>query len=263
MARPPISVTIISLNEAHQIVRTIESVRGWAQEILVVDSGSSDETVDLAKAAGARVLTNPWLGFGQQKNFAQARALHDWVLNIDADEILSPELAHEIDQVLESAAPSVKGFQFPRKNHYLGRWVRHGGWYPDRILRLADRRFAAWSEPEVHEQLEVKGEVAPLGGPIQHFGFHSIHDQIETNARYSRLGAQVLQRQGQKGSVCRLLLKPPGKFLETYFLKRGFLDGLPGFIISVNAAYSMFMKYAYLLEAELKVEKNANPHHRQ
>jgi glycosyltransferase involved in cell wall biosynthesis len=270
MRRPPISVTIIALNEGHQITKAIESVRGWAEDILVVDAGSRDDTVRMAEVAGARVIANPWPGFGKQKNFAQFRALHDWVLNIDADEQVSPELAREIDEALASVNPA-QAYDFPRRNHYLGRWIRFGGWYPDRVRRLADRRHAAWSEPEVHEQLEVRGEVRPLSAPLLHFGFHSIHDQIDTNARYSKLGALELKRRGQAGSLGRLLLKPLGKFLETYWLKRGFLDGLPGFIISVNAAYSMFMKQAYLLESRMEKtdrtprppKPDANPHHRQ
>ncbi len=256
--RPPVSVTIITLNEEAHIARAIESVR-WANEVIVVDSGSTDRTVELAKALGARVFHNPWPGYGQQKNFAQSQVTHDWVLNLDADEAVSPELALEIQASLASisnAESATKGFYLPRKTYYLGRWIRHGGWYPNHLVRLADRRVASWSEPNVHEALEVRGEVAGLNTPLDHHAFSSIHDQMLTNINFSRLGSKELLSKGHSPSLLKLLLKPVGKFIETYFLKKGFLDGLPGFIISVNAAHSIFLKYAYLFEGQ--IQKHAN-----
>lgn len=252
MSRPPISATIITLNEEHDLPRAIESVK-WADEVVVVDSGSTDATVEVACNLGARVLHNPWPGYGRQKNFAQLQARHDWVLNIDADEVVPPELRERILGELErvSEPGGARGFYFPRKTFYLGRWIRHGGWYPNHLVRLADRRVASWTEPEVHEELVVRGEVREIPEPLHHFTFSSIQDQILTNLRFSRLGSMDLVRRGQRPSVLRLLTKPFGKFLETYLLKGGILDGLPGFIISVNAAHSMFLKYAYLIEAEI------------
>jgi glycosyltransferase involved in cell wall biosynthesis len=262
MPRPPITVTIITLNEENNLPRAIESVR-WADEVVVVDSGSTDQTVELARQLGAKVFHNSWQGYGQQKNYAQRQASHDWILNIDADESVSPVLAQEIDQVLTAVnegRSQAKGFFFPRRTFYLGRWIRHGGWYPNYLVRLADRRSASWSEPQVHEALEVQGEVLGLQEALDHYSFSSIQDQIVTNLRFSRLGSQDLLRRGKQPSQLKLLLKPLGKFIETYFLKKGFLDGLPGFIISVNAAHSMFLKYAYLLEGRIKTD--ANPDHR-
>ncbi len=260
--RLPLTVTIITLNEEAHISAAIRSVSGWAEEVLVVDSGSKDDTLRIAKELGARVLTNAWKGYGQQKNFAQDQASHDWVLNLDADERATDALKKEIDEQLnpiELKLTSAAAFAIPRKNFYLGRWIRFGGWYPNRLVRLADRRRARWSEPDVHEVLTVaqgKGRIKELRQPIEHFGFLAIHDQIETNARYSRLGAQLLLKQGRKSSLTKLILKPLGKFIETYLFKRGFLDGLPGFIISVNAAYSMFMKYSYLIESDLREDSH-------
>ncbi|MGZ3687893.1 MAG: glycosyltransferase family 2 protein [Bdellovibrionota bacterium] len=262
MPHSAISVTIITLNEEENITQCVESVR-WADEILVVDSGSSDKTVELARSLGARVLHNAWPGYGQQKNFAQEKAAHDWVLNVDADEVVSPELAREIRGAVdatEAGRSQARGYFFPRKTFYLGRWIRHGGWYPNFLVRLADRRAASWTEPAVHEELRVRGEVAGLANPLDHYSFSSIQDQIVTNLRYSRLGSQSLQRTGQKPSVLKMIWKPVGKFFETYLLKGGFLDGLAGFIISINAAHSIFLKYAYLFEAKLK---NENSRHRQ
>lgn len=254
MARSPVTVTIISLNEENNIANAINSVR-WADEVIVVDSGSVDKTVDIAKDLGARVIHNPWPGYGQQKNFAQSHASNDWVLNIDADEEVPPELADEIQAALQDVREGrsdARGFYFPRKTFYLGRWIQHGGWYPNHLIRLANRKHASWSEPFVHEALEVTGTVLGLQQPLLHYAFPSIQDQILTNLRFSRLGSQDLRRSGKRPSVARLLVKPIGKFLETYVIKRGFLDGLAGFIISVNAAHSMFLKYAYLLESEIQ-----------
>jgi glycosyltransferase involved in cell wall biosynthesis len=266
MARPPVTVTIITLNEEDNLRRAIESVR-WAEEVVVVDSGSTDRTVELARELGAKVFQNPWPGYGQQKNYAQRQAAHDWILSLDADEAVGPRLAREIQDALATLETEranghrdTRGFSLPRKTFYLGHWIRHGGWYPNYLVRLADRRAASWSEPQVHEALEVRGETLRLHEALDHYSFNSIHDQILTNLRFSRLGSQELSRRGMRPSVLKLVLKPIGKFLETYFLKRGFLDGLPGFIISVNAAHSMFLKYAYLLETRIK--KNADPDRR-
>lgn len=254
MTRPPLSITIITLNEEENIRHAIQSV-SWADEIIVIDSGSTDQTVTIAKELGAKVFYNSWQGYGQQKNFAQKQASHDWVLNIDADEVISSELRSEIETALkkvQSGDLNAQGFYFPRKTFYLGRWIQHGGWYPNHLVRLVYRPSASWTEPHVHEELQVQGTVVGLTQPLHHYAFSSIQDQILTNLRFSRLGSQDLKRTGQKPSLCRLILKPIGKFIETYLIKRGFLDGLPGFIISVNAAHSMFLKYAYLIEARIR-----------
>ena len=259
MDKAPLSVTIITLNEEENISRAIQSV-SWADEIVVVDSGSSDRTVEIARSAGATVIHNPWPGYGKQKNFAQSKARNHWVLNIDADEEVSPELARDIQQAIRKTGDA-HGYYFPRKTFYLGRWIRHGGWYPNHLVRLVDRRHAAWTEPSVHETLRVHGPVTGLSGDLLHYAFRSIHEQILTNLNFSKLGSQDLQRKGQDPSLVKLMIKPLGKFIETYFIKRGFLDGLAGFIISVNAAHSMFLKYAYLLEGRLG-KSHETPHHR-
>jgi hypothetical protein len=260
MTRSPLSITIITLNEEENIRHAIQSVY-WAEEIIVVDSGSTDQTVKIAKELGAKVIYNSWQGYGQQKNFAQKQASHTWIFNIDADEVVTPELREEIELTLKrvhSGELKACGFYLPRKTFYLGRWIRHGGWYPNHLVRLVNREFANWTEPHVHEELQVHGAVIGLTQPLHHYAFSSIQDQILTNLRFSRLGSQDLKKTGQQPSLCRLILKPIGKFIETYLIKRGFLDGLPGFIISVNASHSMFLKYAYLSEARIR---NENSHH--
>lgn len=254
-----ISATIIALNEERDLPRCLESLR-FVDEIILVDSGSADRTVEIAKQMGAKVLVEPWHGYGAQKNFAQAQAKSEWVLNVDADEVITPELREEILAVVRSANPAA-GYAVARKTYYLGRWIRHGGWYPNYVTRLVRRGGGAWTEPNVHEELKIQGELRQLEHPMLHYTFSDIADQVRTNMRYARQGALDLKSRKTAPSLFKLLLKPLGKFLETYLLKQGFLDGLPGFIISINAAHSMFLKHAYLLEMSLS-DENENPGHR-
>lgn len=247
MEKAPLSVTIITLNEEHNIARALQSV-SWAEDIIIVDSGSSDRTIEIAEKLGARVFRRDWPGYGQQKNYAQTLARHDWVLSLDADEAVTPELAQEIQNYLKSTSLAYKGFSVPRKTWYLGRWILHGGWYPNALVRLVDRRNAAWTEPKVHESLKVEGPLTQLENPLLHYAFDGVQDQVLTNIKYSRFGYEELVRRGAKPSLFKLICKPIGKFIETYLIKRGFMDGVPGFIISLNAAHSIFMKYAYFFE---------------
>jgi glycosyltransferase involved in cell wall biosynthesis len=233
------------LNEERNLPRTLNALR-WAQDVLVLDCGSQDRTCEIARSLGARVEHQDWLGYGAQKNRAQALARFDWVLNIDADEVVTPELESEIRSILDRIPDPRDGFEIARKTFYLGRWIRHGGWYPSAVTRLAHRAHARWSEPSVHEKLEVPGQVHRLKNPLLHFTFRDLQDQVETNLRYAREGAQALERKGERFSLVKLLLKSHWKFFDCYVLKRGFLDGLPGFLIAVNAAYSVFLKYAFL-----------------
>jgi glycosyltransferase involved in cell wall biosynthesis len=253
--RPPLSAIVITLNEEANLPRCLASLH-WAQEVIVVDSGSEDSTQEIASRMGAKVLENPWKGYGQQKNWALARASHDWVLFLDADEEVSPALRQELEHFLE-AKGVMQGQQYwgasvPRKTWYLGRWILHGGWYPNRLVRLAHKSRGKWTEPAVHEELLVDGASWPLRADLHHFTFRTVGEQVQTNVRFARLGAAVARERGQTGSLLRMLLKPVGKFLETYLWKRGFLDGVPGLVISINAAHSVFMKYA-----ELRFEKNS------
>jgi glycosyltransferase involved in cell wall biosynthesis len=247
----PLTVTIITLNEEANLERCLRSVVSIASEIIVVDSGSTDRTLEIAQSFKARVFTNPWQGYGQQKNFAQSQATSEWILNLDADEEVSEALQREIAEILESQSnQDVVAFTAPRLSWYLGRWIHHGGWYPNRLARLYRKSKAQWSEPKVHEALIVKGEIGELINNLHHYPFSGIRDQIETNLRYAQLGSEDLQRRGKKFSLFWTIVKPVGKFIETYFIKLGFLDGKPGFIISVNAAHSIFLKYATLIEKD-------------
>jgi glycosyltransferase involved in cell wall biosynthesis len=248
--RTPISLAIICLNEAANIERCIRSVP-FAEEVVVVDSGSTDATVEIAKNCGARVHVESWRGFRDQKQFAADNCRHDWVLSLDADEALSPEVSREIERLLISRNfEQVDGYEMPRLTWNLGRWIRHGGWYPDHQLRLFNRHKARWEGGKhVHERVKAE-RVIRLKNPIHHWPFPDHSEQVATNNRYSSLGAEELHRKGKSFSLFRLVTKPISKFLETYIAKRGFLDGLPGFIISVGAAYSIFLKYAKLWEIE-------------
>lgn len=247
---PKISATLIAWNEASNIQRALESL-AWVDEVIVVDSGSTDETRTIAQRMGARVIEQPWLGYGAQKNFAHRQATHPWILNIDADEAVSSELAREIQSfVREAEATGFQGATMPRKTFYWNRWILHGGWYPNRITRLGRKNSTQWSEPRVHEKLLVPSPVAHLQHPLLHYSFKNIQDQVTRNIRYAREGADALLAGGRRVSVGHLMLKPVGKFLECYFLKRGFLDGLAGFVIAINASHSMFLKYAFALEQQ-------------
>lgn len=243
----PVSVVVITKNEASNIERCLKSVP-WADELLVVDSGSGDGTDDLARKAGARVLQSEWRGFGPQKAFAASQARNDWILSLDADEALSPELAEEIRSRFEGLDPRT-GYELPRESFHMGRWIRHGGWYPDPQLRLFHRGHSMWNEAPIHEQV-VCPRRERLEHSLRHYVFRDLAHQIETNNRYSTLQAEEMSRKGQRFSWLKLVLKPWSKFMETYFWKRGFLDGLPGFVISVGAAYSVFLRWSKLWELE-------------
>lgn len=247
MEKLPLSLVIITLNEEKNIERCIKSVP-FASEVIVVDTYSKDKTVELAKALSAKVFQKDWSGYGAQKAYATSLASNEWILSLDADEALSPELARELYSQFNTLNPKI-GYQFPRKSYHMGRWISYGGWYPDYQLRLFNKNNFQWNVDLVHEKVEVQTKVT-FQSPILHWVFEDISDQVITNDKYSGLGADKLYRENKKFSMFKLLVKPLSKFLECYFLKRGLLDGLPGFIIAVSAAYSVFLKFAKLWELE-------------
>lgn len=243
----PISLVIITFNEEAHIERAIRSAP-FAEDVVVVDSFSTDRTVEIAKACGARVFQEKWRGFGPQKAFAAEQAKHPWIISLDADEALSPELAAEIMECFSDLDPQA-GYEVPRKSFHLGRWIGYGGWYPDYQLRVFNKDHAQWNAAGVHEKVEVKLKKR-FKTPLLHWVFDDLSDQVITNDRYSSLQAQQLYNAGKSFSYFKLVFKPLSKFLETYIWKRGFRDGLPGFIISVGAAYSVFLRFAKLWELE-------------
>lgn len=248
--RPRISLVIITLNEEKNIARCIESVP-WADDVVVLDSNSQDGTQKIAQNLGARVFNEEFRGYRAQKERATELAKTDWILSLDADEALSPELSQEFLGIIENGEPDVDGFEIPRLSFHMGRWIRHGGWYPDAQVRFFHRKKAKWIGGHVHERVAVV-KSRRLKSPILHWVFKDLSHQVSTNNVYSTKGALDLRDQGKRFSLFKLLTKPLSKFIETYIVKLGFLDGLPGFVISIGAAYSVFLKFAKLWELEKK-----------
>jgi glycosyltransferase involved in cell wall biosynthesis len=247
----PISVTIITLNEEARIGDAIRSVLSFASEVVVVDSESVDRTIEIAKSLGAQTFIRRFDGFGQQKNFAHQQATQEWVLSLDADERVSSDLALELSETLQSVSSSeYYGFSIPRKTWYLNRWIKHGGWYPDRHVRLARRKKSRWSEPSLHEALVVEGKVCRLQQPIEHYSFPNQNFHVMKNLSYARLAKHDLSKRRKTAHWFDFTARPFYRFIDGYFFKRGFLDGMPGFLIAFHSAYALFLRYAYLYEEQ-------------
>ena len=236
-----ITATIITFNEERNIARAIESLR-CCDEILIVDSGSTDRTTELAEKLGARVIEANWRGYAGQKNWAADQSENDWILSLDADEALSEALEAEIWS-LKKSGPRHDGYTMPRLARYMGRWIFHSGWYPDRKLRLYDRRQAKWVGDFVHESVAVHGRVGHLQSNLLHFTCESLSEHIKTMERYTTLAAQELAARRIKVPLHTVLFSPAWAFLRSYFLDRGFLDGPEGLTISYMAAFYTFLKY--------------------
>jgi len=243
---PKLSVTIITRDEAANIGPALESV-AWADEILVVDSGSTDDTVALARRHTERVFVRDWPGFPAQKNWAGEQACHDWILSIDADERVSPALAAEIRALLASE-PGPRGFRIPRVSHYLGRWLRSTDWYPDYQLRLYDRRVARWGGTHVHEGVEVPGPVGRLRHELQHLPYRDMSHHLRTIDRYTTLSATQMYEAGRRVSAPALVLRPAAAFVRNYVLRGGWRDGSVGLVVSGLNSYYVFLKFAKLWE---------------
>lgn len=241
-----LSVVIITYNEEPNIRRCLESVEGLGDEILVVDSGSLDNTADIARSMGATIIEQPFLGYIEQKNFATAKAKNNWVLSLDADEALTPELKAAILAIFPE--PKAHGYTMNRFNNYCGTWVRHSGWYPDMKLRLYDRRKGAWTGVNPHDRYRMKlgSTTHHLKGDLLHYSYTSISDHLKQIDRFSHIAALSMHNKGQRSSIAKILYKPLARFLRHYLFKAGFLDGLTGFIIAINGAYAVFMKYLRL-----------------
>ncbi len=251
---PKLSAAIITYNEEQRIGGCLESV-AWADEIVVVDSFSQDKTVQICRKFGARVIQHQWPGHIKQKNYALAQAAHDWVLSLDADEVASAELASQIQQLMQQERLELAGYYLPRQTHYLGRWIRHCGWYPDYKLRLFDRRRAHWGGEDPHDSIICEGKTARLSGCIYHYSFDSLADHLNTIDRFTSIAASERYKKGAKASLGQLVLRPPLTFLKLYLIKLGFLDGIPGLIACVLSAYHVFIKYAKLWELEQATSK--------
>ena len=244
--RPKLTLCVITLNEEDRIGDCLRSVP-FADEAIVLDSGSEDRTREIAESLGARVEVHPFEGFVEQKNRAMSRASTDWVLCLDADESLSPELAVEIREAL-SRPDLPDGFSMPRRTIYLGRAINHGGWYPDRKTRLVRRDRARWGGVNPHDHMRVDGAVVSLRGDILHRSFRSISDHLRQIDRFTTIAAREKAEAGVRFRLYRLLLHPFGKVLGMFVFRLGFLDGLAGFVVAVLGGYYVFLKYAKLWE---------------
>ena len=243
--RAPLSAVLITHNAASQIEPCLESLK-FADEILVVDSASSDETRAIAERHGARVIDKEWLGFGRQKQFAAEQAAHDWVLSVDADERVSEELAASIRAALEQ--PAVTVHRMARCNRFLGRWLRHGEGYPDWSARLFDRRAARWSDDAVHEKLLSAVTPGTLAGDLLHESAEDLAQYLAKQNRYTSLAARELHERGAQAGALRMLVSPLVRFVKFYLLRLGFLDGMPGLVHISIGCMNSFLKYAKLAE---------------
>jgi len=243
----PVTACVITFNEEHNIRDCLESV-AFCQERLVVDSHSSDRTREIAAALGARVIERDWPGHIEQKNFAIAQAETEWVLCLDADERVTPGLATQIEAALR--APRHAGYEVGRRNHYLGRWIRWGGWYPDRKLRLFKRAVGRWggTNPHDHVRLDPPTRVGRLAGDLDHYTYRSIGDHLTTIRYFAEVAARQKLARGQRWVSLHLLFNPPLKFLKMFVLKAGFLDGWRGFVVAALGAFYVFLRYAMLWE---------------
>jgi hypothetical protein len=254
MSEPlPLSLVIITRDAAHELADCLASA-AFAAETIVVDSGSRDDTAALAVRLGARVIEHAWEGFGPQKNFAVAQARHDWVLCLDADERVTPDLAAAIREQFASGPPArvayrepaAAAFRIARRNRFLGRWLAHGEGYPDWNVRLFDRRRARWSDDLVHEKVVADGPVGELRGDLLHASAESIDAYIAKQNRYTTMQAAAMHARGERAGAALLVLSPIARFLRFYVLRLGFLDGAAGFAHIAIGAFASFLKYAKL-----------------
>src|SRR5574343_1609240 len=245
--RQPFSVAIITLNAATQLEACLQSVR-FADDIVVVDSGSTDGTQALAERYGARVIDQTWLGFGPQKQFAVNAARHDWVLCLDADERVTPELQAAIEHTITQ--PTNSAYRFARCNRFLGRYLKHGEGYPDWSLRLFDRRQARWSDDAVHEKVVSQAAVGTLHGDLLHDSAETLASYLTKQNRYTSLAADMALQAGKRASFGRLAFSPVVRFIKFYLIRQGFRDGLPGLIHIAIGCMNSFLKYAKMLEKQ-------------
>jgi glycosyltransferase involved in cell wall biosynthesis len=241
-----LSVALVTRNEEDRLRACLESVV-WADEIVVVDAESEDKTVAIAQEFTDRVVVRPWPGYAAQKNTALDLATGDWVLSLDADEVVSPELRAEIARVLAADGPA-DGYTVPRRNIFWGRWVRHGGLYPDRQLRFFRRGRGRFVARAVHESVRVEGRVEPADGHLEHRSYRDVSDFLARADRYSTLAAEEAVAQGRRARVSDLLLRPLGRFLAMYVVQGGFLDGWRGFLLATLYAYYVLIRSAKIWE---------------
>jgi glycosyltransferase involved in cell wall biosynthesis len=245
-----LTATVITFNEAEHIAPALESV-SWADEIIVVDSHSTDDTVAIARRLASRVEVRDWSGYSEQKNYAAGIASNDWILSVDADERVTPELAAEI-RALMSGVPGARGYRMPRVTWYLGRWIRATDWYPDYQLRLYDRRAGRWNGRRVHESVALDGTPGVLQHDLQHYAYRDISEHLATMDRYTTLAAEDWHAEGRHTSAAGAVMHAGLAFLRNYILRRGFMAGSAGLVVSALNAHYVFLKHAKLWERQTR-----------
>ncbi len=248
-----LSVVIITFNEEKNIERCLQSVQ-WADEIVVLDSFSTDRTLEICKRYTDCVFQGEWRGYGAQKNRCAEKSSHQWILNLDADEAVTPEGAEEIKRLLKNPL-DCPAYDFPRKNYIGERWIRYCGWYPDRIIRLYDKRVVRFTEGKVHERLQPDDHVGGMQEPLLHFSFEDMADYVQRQNRYSTLAASERAGAGKKSGWANLILNPIWVFLKCYFLRQGFREGRLGLFVAASMAFYTFLKYAKVAEELEKLDR--------
>ncbi|ATX79588.1 Glycosyltransferase involved in cell wall bisynthesis [Mariprofundus aestuarium] len=247
----PISVTIIACNEEKRIGECLNSVQ-WADDIVVVDSGSSDKTVAIAEAHGARVIHHTWPGYGAQKQFATSQARYDWILNLDADEHVTDQLATSIRNTFQNLPESIIAFECNFEHFLMGRWLRHGEAYPDPHIRLFNRQAGDWNSRQIHEHIEISGSTGKLEGSIRHKTVESLAEYIEKINRYTELQAEIIVESGKQVTFSQLFFRSLWRFLRGYIFRLGFLDGIAGLTHSMTSTLTSYLKYAKAYELQKK-----------
>jgi glycosyltransferase involved in cell wall biosynthesis len=253
-ATPTVSAIVVCFNEERNIGACLESLR-WCDEIVVVDAFSTDRTVEICRRYTDRIIQRPWAGYRDQKAFAHSQATKDWVLLVDSDERVTPEVKEEIQNALKRYGQEYAGFSLPRLVFYLGRWWRRGGWYPDYSVRLFRREQASWGGSDPHEKIIVNGKVRRLHHPLSHFSYRDMEDHLHRINRFTSISSREIHKEGGRWRLTDALFRPMFRFFGFYVLKRGFLEGFAGFYVAVTAAMYVFLKYAKLWELELEERK--------
>lgn len=252
-----ISAVIITLNEEKNLERCLQALQNVVAEIIVVDSGSIDRTQEIAGKFKAKFITQPFLGYVAQKNFATQQASHDWVLNVDADEVLSAELQQSIQKLDDS--PIEAGFQLSRLTNYCGSWIKHSGWYPDIKTRLYNKKMGQWEGEQIHEHWEPfdkQKAIGKLKGELFHYSYYTLSDHLKQIEKFSEILAHRAVQAGQTASIAKILFAPIWKFITYYFIRLGFLDGYAGFLVCKLSAFATLMKYTKI--RQYAKQKNSN-----
>ena len=253
----PLTATIITFNEEKNIRDCLESVK-WCSEIVVIDSGSTDRTVEIAREYTDRIVVTDWPGHVQQKNRAIDAAPTDWVLSLDADERATPELRQEVERVL-TEEPKEAGFSVRRKTRYLGQWILHGGWYPDRKVRLFDRRRARWGGINPHDHVYADGATPELDADLLHYTYENMTHHLRTIDFFTEIAAREKDERGKGSPLIGMITRPPGRFVRMYLIKRGYRDGFAGFVVAGLGALYVFLKYAKLWERHTLRARGLDP----